>query len=314
MDKDTKILVTGATGFIGRYLILELLSRGHTNITALARRTSDITFLKEKGTNVVFADITDKFSLNSLGDNYEILFHCAVFVADDDLEALRRVNVLGTQNLCSWALENKLKKVVYISSVAVNSGNLQTPLTEDKPYSATNRYGESKLEAEKIAVEFRDKGLPLVIVRPCMVYGEGEPHMLPLLVRLLRLRLLILPDLGEPKLHLASVRNVAAFLAHCMEDERAIGGIFHIADKEVLSLKDIFGIFAKSLGLKEPLLLSPFLTKVISFLPFIGKRIRFLSKGRVYSLERIEKTLNFAPPYSVYQELGFSVKNFSKKP
>ncbi len=314
MGKDIKILVTGATGFIGRYLILELLSRGYTNITALVRHTSDVSFLKTNRIKIAFGDITDKISIDSLGDYYEVLFHCAGFVADEDLEALHRVNVLGTQNLCSWALENKLKKVVYTSSVAVNSGNLQTPLTEDKPYLATNRYGESKLEAEKIAVEFQGKGLPLVIVRPCMVYGEGEPHMLSLLVRLLRLRLLILPGLGEPKLHLVSVRNVAAFLAHCMEDERAVAGVFHIADKEVLSLKDIFSIFAKSLELKEPLLLSPFLTKILSFLPFIGKRIRFLSKGRVYSLERIEKILNFIPPYSAYQELRLSVKNFSKKP
>lgn len=309
VNKDTRILVTGATGFIGKYLILELKSRGYADITALVRRTSNTTLLKAEGIKTIFGDISDKPLLDSIDSDYDILFHCAGFVADGDLDALYRINILGTENISSWALEKKVKKFIYTSSVAVNSGNTVIPLTEDKPYSATNKYGASKLEAEKIVVKFRNKGLPAVIVRPCMVYGVGEPHMLPLLVRLLRLRLLMLPNLGKPKLHLVSVRNVAAFLVHCMEDERALGGVFHIADKEVLNLREIFSIFAKSLGVSKPILLPYFLTKISTLIPFIGKKIKFLSKDRVYSLEKIKNSLNFTPPYSAYYELSDSVRN-----
>lgn len=309
MDKQPRIFITGATGFIGRSLICELRSRGYLDLTALVRRTSNTAFLKENNVKTVLGDISDCSSFNDLKGDYDILFHCAGFVADGEEEILCKVNILGTENICRWALKHKIKKFIYISSVAVNSGNPEIPLTEERPYSATNKYGLSKLDAEKIVVRFRNSGLPVVIIRPCMVYGEGEPHMLPLLSRLLRLRLLILPNLGRPKLHLVSVRNVAACLAHCMEDERALGGTFHIADKEVLTVGEIFEIFAKSLKVPNPIKLSPATTKFFTLIPFIGKRIKFLCKDRVYSIERLKSILNFTPPYRAHAELSNSVQS-----
>jgi len=309
MDKNTRIIITGATGFIGRSLLSELLAKGYSDITAAARITSNVNSLKDKGINIVIADITDKKTFDCIAGEYDVLFHCAGFVNDNDEESLGNVNIHGTENICQWAFERKIKKLIYLSSVAVNSGNADIPLTEDMPYKSTNKYGFSKLEAEKKAVSFRDKGLPIVIVRPCIVYGVGEPHMMLLLFKLLRLRLLMLPNLGEPRLHLVSVRNVAVFLVQCMEDDRAMGGIFHIADNEAFDLSEIFGIFAESLGVHKPLLLSYPLTRLLIFMPVIGKRIKFLCKDRVYSIERIKKTLNFIPPYQAYSELSNSVKN-----
>ncbi|MBN2830890.1 MAG: NAD-dependent epimerase/dehydratase family protein [Candidatus Omnitrophica bacterium] len=308
MDKNTRILITGATGFIGRSLVKELCAKGYTDITAMVRRTSNAGFLKENDINTLLGDISDQNSLSIIKGKYDVLFHCAGFISDSNEKRLEDVNIRGTENVCNWAFEHKIKKFIYLSSIAVNSGNPEAPLREDMPYKATNKYGISKLEAEKVAVGFRDRGLPMVIVRPCMVYGEGEPHMLPLLARLIKLRLLILPNQGKPKLHLVSVRNVAACLVHCMEDVRALGGTFHIADNEVLTVGEIFNIFAKSLGVSKPLHLSYSATKFFTLIPFIGKRIKFLCKDRVYSIERLKTGLDFIPPYPVYSELAASVK------
>jgi nucleoside-diphosphate-sugar epimerase len=153
----------------------------------------------------------------------------------------------------------------------------------------------------------------MVIARPAMVYGEGEPHMMPFLVRLIKLRLLILPNRGRAKLHMVSVRNVAVSLVHCMEDERALGETFNIADSEVLTVGEIFGIFAKNLKKPSPFLLSYSLTKFFTLIPFIGKRIKFLCKDRVYSIERLKDILNFTPPYQAALELACSVKSFNNK-
>lgn len=308
MDKQARIFITGATGFIGRYLILELKSRGYTDIAALLRRTSNTAFLRARGIKAIVGDISDKPSLDSIGGDYDILFHCAGFVKEGDEQTLKRVNIRGTENICQWALKRRIKKFIYVSSVAVNSGNTEVPLTEDLPYIATNKYGFSKLAAEKIAVEFRKKGLPMAIVRPCMVYGEGEPHMMPLLARLLKLRLLILPNRGEAKLHMVSVRNVACCLVRCMEDDRALGEVFHIADNEVFNVREIFGMLAGGLGAPKPVLISHSLTKFFTFIPVIGKRIKFLCKDRVYSIERLKVVLDFIPPYEAHAELPASVK------
>ncbi|MDD4981428.1 MAG: NAD-dependent epimerase/dehydratase family protein [Candidatus Omnitrophica bacterium] len=308
MDKNTRILITGATGFIGIYLVLELLAKGYKNITATARQKSKKDFLKKNNINIVFADVTDKGSLSGIKGEYDVVFHCAGFVSDGNEKVLEDVNVRGTENICQWALERRIKKFIYVSSVAVNSGNTQIPLTEDMPYKATNRYGFSKLEAERIALRFRDVGLPMVILRPCMVYGQGEPHMMEFLVRLIKLRLLFLPNRGKTKLHLVSVRNVAACLLCCMKDGRALGKTFNIADNEVYTVSEIFKIFSKSIGCPNPILLPYSITKIIGLIPVIGKRIKFLCKDRVYSIERLRNELNFTPPYQADLELSWSVK------
>lgn len=311
MNKDSRIFVTGATGFIGRGLLAELFAKGYRNITVLARPTSNLGLLKNKDIRIIFGDVTDKISLDKIKESYDIVFHCAGFVNDGNEKVLGNVNIRGTENVCRWALKQKVWKLIYLSSVAVNSGNTQVPLTEDMPYKATNRYGFSKLEAEKIALRFKNAGLPMVIVRPCMVYGQGEPHMMALLLRLIKLRLLLLPNRGKTKLHLVSVRNVCACLVSCMEDERALGKTFNIADNEIYTISEIFNIFSKGLGSPNPILLPYFITKILAITPFIGKRIKFLCKDRIYSIERLRSELNFIPPYRADLELAWSVQTSS---
>lgn len=308
MNKDSRIFVTGATGFIGRGLLVELFAKGYKNITVLARPTSNLGLLKNKDIRIIFGDVTDNTSLDKIKEGYDIVFHCAGFVNDGNEKVLGNVNIRGTENVCRWVLKQKVCKLIYLSSVAVNSGNTQIPLTEDMPYKATNRYGFSKLEAEKIALGFKNAGLPMVIVRPCMVYGQGEPHMMALLLRLIRLRLLLLPNRGKTRLHLVSVRNVCACLVSCMEDERALGKTFNIADNEIYTVSEIFNIFSKGLGSPSPILLPYFITKMLAITPFIGKRIKFLCKDRVYSIERLRSELNFIPPYRADLELAWSVQ------
>lgn len=302
MDYDKNILVSGATGFIGKFLIDELIEKGYKNITALVRLTSDTALLESKGVKLIYADISDENSLNAISEKYDIIFHCAGFV-NNNVKMLQAVNTRGTRNLCQLAYSKGTSKFIYVSSVAVNSGNTQIPLNEDLPYSATNTYGVSKIEAEKTAIEFSKRGLPMAIIRPCMVYGEGEPHVMPFLAKLLRLRLLFLPSLPNARWHLVSVRNVAACLVCCMEDDRALGRIFNIADREVLTVREVFETIAKGFGISSLPVLPYFLTKILMFLPYTGKRIKFLCKDRVYSIDRLRNILNFVPPYPAISEL-----------
>ncbi|MDD5128508.1 MAG: NAD-dependent epimerase/dehydratase family protein [Candidatus Omnitrophica bacterium] len=301
-----RIFITGATGFIGRSLVDELISRGHSEITALTRKTSDTEFLRNRDIKIVYGDVTDKTCLKLVEGDYDVLFHCAGLVTNRDKRMLHEVNVAGTENICRWAAERNMKKVIYVSSVSVNSGNPVDMLTEDHPYSATNPYGVSKLEAEKMAVKFRDAGLPMVIVRPCIVYGEGEPHWMPFLSRLMRLRLCVIPACGDRLLHMVSVRNLAVCLVRCFEDNRALGGVFNIADNNVLTIREVLKVISKSLHVPMPVTFPRFLKNVASRLPVIGKRIRFFDKDRVYSIRKLKETIDFSPPHDVIVELMFA--------
>lgn len=308
---DNKILITGATGFIGRSLVKELLGKGHSDITALVRKSSDTAFLKKNGVTLVYADLADKRSLNSVAGEWGIVFHCAGLVGNYGLGKLRRVNLEGTKNICRLAFERKAAKFIYLSSIAVNSGNPEIPLTEKLPYKPTNNYGISKMEAEIVVREYLGKGLPAVILRPCMVYGEGEPHMTNFLAALLRLRLPI-PYLPDKRWHLLSVSNLAACLLRCMGDPAALGETFNIADKEVLSVRDIFKIFADSWDTKPPARLG-LSGSLLESVPLIGKQLGFFYKDRVYSIERLKDVLGFIPPYPLERELKRAADSCSGK-
>ena len=314
MDRDKKILITGATGFLGKFLTDELIAGGYGDLTALARHTSNISLLSGKKIKIIYADISDKASLDAIRGDWDVVFHCAGFVGNNE-KTLRRVNVLGTENICRFALERGVKRFIYTSSVAVNSGNTEIPLKEDLPYKPTNKYGISKMEAERIAIGFREKGLPMVILRPCMVYGEGEPHLMPLLTKLARFRLLFIPYFAaDLRLHLVSARNVAACFVRCMEDPRGPGNVFNIADEDILTVRRLFEVVSDTLGTGRNFILPRIPTKIMMFMPIVGKRLGYVSKERVYGIERLKSVLDFTPPYRTASEFARAVKSCAMLP
>ncbi len=135
---------------------------------------------------------------------------------------------MGTDNICGLAEKLNVEKMVYLSSVAVVSGNDCVPLSEDLPYKANNIYGESKIEAEKVVLGYRRKGLNVVILRLPPVYGEDEPHLLKKIIYLLKLRMLPLVNAGSNKLHLAYVKNVTKAILFSLNDERFLEGAYFI--------------------------------------------------------------------------------------
>ena len=234
----------------------------------------------------VEGDITDEVSLKGVPP-VEVIFHCAALVEDRDLEKLLKVNLAGTENVCRLALRLGVKRLVYLSSVAVACGNHRLPLTEDLPYCPTNLYGVSKVEAEQRVLEFRAQGLPAAIIRPGPVYGEGEPHLSGRLFFLLKRRLLALPERGKRKMHMVYVKNLCGLLLSAMEDPRFLDGTFFSADEDALSYAEVFGILARSAGVPAPAGIPDCFTALISSLPVIGPKYKSLCQDRVYDISRI---------------------------
>jgi len=304
------ILITGATGFIGRNLVEELKKENTYNIFCLVRNFQKAKVLEPYGVKLIYGDITDEASLNKIL-NYKIdfIFHNAAYVESKNPDLLHKTNVLGSENICKLALSLGVRKVVYTSSVAVVSGNPQVPLIEDLPFKATNIYGQSKVEAEEVILKYRQKGLNIVIVRPPMVYGEAEPHMMKTLLFITKYRLFPLIDKGESKLHLGYVKNIAKAMTFLLNKQEAVEGSFFLGDEEVLTAREIFDIFSKVLGVKSLPSFPAWLKPVAMNLPFIGRKLRFFSKDRVYSLEKI-KLLGFRAPFKVRESLAKSARSF----
>jgi len=303
------ILVTGATGFIGRYLVDELIKNKY-QVFALVRKTSKVETLLDKGVNLVYGDITDEGSLKDIINcNIGAVFHLAAYVKDEEWKSLYYINVVGSENVCKLCLRLGAERLVYVSSVAVVSGNEQEVLSEDAPYCATNLYGASKIDAERRVIEYRQKGLRVAIIRPPMVYGEGEPHALGKILFLLRHRLLPLMGEGKPRWHLGYVKHVAQGLMLALQKEEFLQGTFFVADEEILTVKEVLTTLSRAIAAKDPYVLPAWASSMLVHSPIIGNKAKFFLKERIYDISRI-KSLGFTAQYHTKDALVASARHW----
>jgi len=303
-----KLLVTGATGFIGGSIVEDLVKEGH-EVFALVRKTSSIDHLARLGVKFIFGDITDKDSLYAITGKFDAIFHCAAYVDSKNFKKLKLVNIKGTENICKLAVRLGVERLIYLSSVAVVSGHFQVLLTEDLSYSATNLYGESKIEAERIVWGYRRKGLASAILRPPMVYGEDEPHLLKIILFLIKNRLFPILDGGRNKLHLGYVKNIAQAAVMALHNEDFLEGAFFVGDKEVLTVREIYSIMAEAICAPGPIILPTGANSFLKIIPGLGSKINFITKDRVYDISRIE-LLGYKPRFKTKEALIRSARYF----
>ncbi len=311
-----KILVTGATGFIGGRLIRSLKDTGYHPV-CLARKESDISAVEFLELPVVFGNINNSDQLKEvfLRESPDIVFHCAARVEAESRQNMYETNVSGTRNVCEACFEAGVKRLVYLSSVAVISANREVPLFEDLPYNATAVYGQSKIEAEKVVLEYREKGLPVAIIRPCMVYGEDEPHAMDKILNLVHRRLLPVPDMAgiKDRLHLVYVDNVVQALELAMKKEEALEGTFFVADKEIITIREFVEIISDELIGKKPVYIPGWLISLSLLLAPVRKRFNRIFKDRVYDITRAVTILEYDPVVSTEEGLRRTVRAWVKR-
>jgi len=179
-----RILITGATGFIGRHLIKSISNNNNIkNVRILARETSNkelISHYKDiiQNLEIYFGDITNPEDLNQAIKDCDAVINLAAKVTYRNDPDLYNVNVNGVKNLCEAASGCNLKKFIQVSSIASLgfTKDINSPLDESTTFDLKNKgyyYAESKYEADVIALDyFQNKNLPVVICLPAEVYGE----------------------------------------------------------------------------------------------------------------------------------------------
>ena len=175
-----KILVTGATGFVGNHLTKALVDQGH-QVRALVLETDDASRMEELGTEVFRGDLTEAESLEGCCDEMDAVIHSACALASTfdagraALDLFMAVNRDGTVNLAREALKQKGLRFVHVSSTAAMGPPTTIEVDESSPCQPRTPYEISKREAELSLLEmFREDGLNVVILRPCHMAGEGK--------------------------------------------------------------------------------------------------------------------------------------------
>lgn len=262
-----KVLVTGATGFIGFHVARLLQEQGY-QVRALVRNAGKAGFLEDLGVELVTGDVRDIGTIYNALRGCSQLYHLAadyrLWVPDP--KTMYEINVQGTRNVMHAALMLSLEKVVYTSTVGVLAPNRNgRPSCEEMASDIkqmVGHYKSSKFIAEREVEGFRRKGLPVVIVNPSTPIGAMDRKPTPtgqIIVDFLNDRIPAYLDTG---LNIVDVDDVAA--GHLLAARRGRIGERYILGNRNVTLKDFFGLLASATGKPAPQVRLPYLPVLIA--------------------------------------------------
>jgi dihydroflavonol-4-reductase len=243
----SKVLLTGATGFIGHHLVDLLKSEGF-DVRCLVRKTSNISNLVGK-VEFVYGEVTSPESLEEAVKSVDYVVHLAGVVKALNPEGYYRVNTQGTINLFNAILKSNpnIKRFVFISSQAASKPS-EVPIKENEPSAPVTSYGKSKLEAEKFLNQNSDK-LPITIIRPSAVYGPGDKEFLPV-YKMISKGIEILVKGGRTKISFVYVKDLVKSIYLAMLSEKTVGKTYFSCHPEVIELIDFYKAIEEALGKK----------------------------------------------------------------
>ena len=247
-----KILVTGGGGFVGGYIVQRLLARGYA-VRSIGR--SPQPKLVAKGVEVVCGDLTDATAVSAACEGVDAVFHVAARAGVwGSWESFYGPNVIGTRNVLSACRKWQVKRLVYTStpSVVFNGDSIRGG-DESLPYGKNwlCHYAETKALAEQEALAANSEKLQVVALRPHLIFGPGDPHLLPRVVESVKAgRLRIVGD-GSAKVDVSYVGNVAdahldAFDA--LERGKGAGQAYFISQGEPVDLWPWLNSILEGLG------------------------------------------------------------------
>ncbi len=253
----SRLLVTGASGFVGRQLCPDLLARGHEVRAALRRVSSD----NLGSDQVAVGEIDGNTDWGSALKEVEAVVHLAGRAhvmqesSEDPLSLYRRVNVEGSRRLAQQAAEAGVRRLVYLSSIKVNGERTgERPFRETDSPAPEDAYGLSKWEAEQALQQVAAQtGLELVIVRPVLIYGAGVKGNLQRLSGLIRRGIPLPFKSVDNRRSLLGIGNLLDFLQVCLTHPAAAGEVFLVSDGADLSTPQLIREMSEAMGLKPRL-------------------------------------------------------------
>ncbi len=304
-----RVLITGATGFVGRSLCVEMLERG-SHVKAAIRKAHAL----GDGVEAVFVNAIDGMTdWESALNDVDVVIHLAARVhvmqdlSENPLDAFRKVNVEGTAHLARCAANAGVKRMVYVSSIKVNGEATDGggKFTESDLSNPQDPYGVSKSEAELSLQRIANEtGLEVVIVRPPLVYGAGVKGNFIQMLKILAKRLpLPLASIVNQR-SLVYVKNLVDALIACATHPAATGQTYLISDGVDVSTPELLRQLALAMG--RPARLFPFPPKLLAWLAAVAVKSdqaqRLMGSLQIDS-GKIRRELNWTPPYSLQQGL-----------
>jgi nucleoside-diphosphate-sugar epimerase len=304
--------VTGATGFVGGRLTRMLVDSGH-HVTALVRSPVKAQALTALGADLVPGDLGDRASLDRLLDGADGLFHVAGWykVGSRDRSDGYRINVEGTRSILTAAQAAGISRVVYTSTLAINSDT--GGVVHDESYVFTGKhlstYDATKAEAQRIADRFAADGLPLVTVMPGLVYGPADTSQTGQLMRNVVAGKPVAVPSGN-RLCWGYVDDIVR--GHILAMEKAILGQHYMLAGPMHTLADVLRTAARIAGARKPLVVP---AAVIGGLAVVNAWLeRVVPLPPTISSEALRAaTADYlGSPHKAQRELGWSARSLDE--
>lgn len=313
-----KILVTGASGFVGEAVVFRLLLDRKFIPIAAARGSTRLNGLCA----VVPFELTDSKALPNLND-VQVVIHAAARVhvmnetAIDALTEFRKVNVEGTLRLARRAAESGVKRFIFISSIKVNGEStvLGKPFRANDFPAPADPYGVSKHEAEEALKQLSlDTGMEVVIIRPPLVYGPGVKANFLSMMRWLERGVPLPLGAIKNRRSLVAIGNLVDLINVCISHPEAAGNIFLVSDGEDLSTSQLLRRMADALGVKPRLLSIPYWVLNLGA-SLIGRRdlVQRLCGSLQVDINKARDILGWRPVISVDEALRHTAEQHRLK-
>jgi uncharacterized protein YbjT (DUF2867 family) len=247
MTQGLNIAVTGATGYVGHYVIKELLERGHS-VTALSRSgaksstASGKTLPTFEGVKYIGGDVATGRNLEQAFAGADVVVHLVGIIAEHKDQTFQNVHLTGTKNVLEAAKKAGAKRYLHMSALGASA-------------NAVSGYSSSKFAAEQLVIA---SGLDYTIFRPSLIFGEGDDFFGRVLKNLVS-SAPIVPQIGDGSFPFrpAWVGDVAKCFAQAIDIPDTIGRIYDVVGSKEFTFKELLLLEMNALGIKKPLVPAP---------------------------------------------------------
>ena len=312
-----KICVTGANGFIGKFLCKNLIN-SNKSVRGLVRSLNKFNH-NPRIEYMSIGDIAVKKNWKNELTGYDCIIHCAGKAHGDyqkrknSFNNYDKINHISTKKLAEQCALFGVKRFIFLSTIGVlgdNTNNRGPFLHTDKP-NPKNEYAISKYKAENALLKISKKtGLEIVIIRLPLVYGEHAPGNFKRLLKLIKSRVPMPFGYIKNKRSLIGVDNLIDVLMHCINCPEAAGKTFLVSDSDDLSVSSLINHIEKILGLSSRLYGIPiFVLKFIGYIFGKQDEVSKLTNSLQIDISYTKKILNWSPKVSTQEGLKRILKN-----
>jgi len=301
-----KVLVTGGSGFLGINMIRYLFSKGVTDIISLD--LVDFDYPEKDKITEVKGDIRDAETVKKVMRDVNWIIHCAAALPLYTKEEIFSTDIDGTRLLLKEAQTNKVERFIHVSSTAVYGIPDHHPLFEDDQLIGVGPYGEAKILAEEVGLEYRDKGMCVPIIRPKSFIGPERLGVFAIFYEWAQDgKNFPMIGRGSNRYQLLDVEDLCESIYLTLTlDKDKVNDTFNIGAKEFTTMKEDYQVVLDKAGYGKkiitfpdgPIIIILRLLEKMKLSPIYKWIYETASKDSFVAVEKAEKILQFIPKYS----------------